>query len=159
MNVMRFNLIDPEGTVSFVAPCHALKVLTAACARDPRDLDSLLEYTEPFDPALKPFVRNGLAVFDEHNTRENLAAIREALEHEKPRAAPFRVLDARTREASLTPVHAGLVIFNLPAKRIVQVQNAYAEVERQDRGRVRAGGSPTERLYHYRLPEDWSLVP
>jgi hypothetical protein len=67
--------------------------------------------------------------------------------------------DARTREVSLTPVKAGLVLFNLPQKRIIQVQNTYADVQREDRGRFRKAGQPTGRYYRYQLPADWTIVP
>lgn len=157
---MRFNVIDPTGTVSFVGPCHALKVMTAACARNPSTLSDLLEYATPFDDQLKQFLLNGLAVFDEHNTPESSEAIEAALASTTPDTQPpFRIINATTREASLLPVKAGLVIFNLPARRIIQVHNTYADVERQGRGRIRRGGSPTRKLYYYKLPDEWQLVP
>jgi hypothetical protein len=59
----------------------------------------------------------------------------------------------------LQPVKVGLIIFNLRAKRIVQVQNSYGVLHRSDRGRYFENGQPTDRLYFYRLPSDWSLVP
>ena len=59
----------------------------------------------------------------------------------------------------LEPVGAGLVLFNLKERRIIQVQNSYAAVKRQDRGRIHEGGEPTTRLYHYKLPADWQLLP
>lgn len=71
----------------------------------------------------------------------------------------LRVLDDETRRESLEPVSIGLVIFNLPAKRIIQVQNSYGVLKRSDRGRYFENGQPTERLYFYRLPSDWSLLP
>jgi hypothetical protein len=71
----------------------------------------------------------------------------------------FRVLDSRTREASLTPVHAGVVVFNLRAKRIVQIQNSYAEIRRRGRSRAARPASPERRLIRYELPNYWALVP
>lgn len=71
----------------------------------------------------------------------------------------LRVLDDETQRESLEPVKIGLVIFNLPAKRIIQVQNSYGVLKRSDRGRYFENGQPTERLYFYRLPSDWSLLP
>jgi|GEM_PF-183653 len=71
----------------------------------------------------------------------------------------FRVIDETTRNESLQPVKVGLIIFNLRAKRIVQVQNSYGVLHRSDRGRYFENGQPTDRLYFYRLPVDWSLVP
>ena len=160
MDLMRFNVIDARGTVSFVAPCHTLKVLTAACAQNPATLEELLAYADPYDPQLGAYVLDGLAVFDEHNTAQNSDAIRSALLNvPSDKTPPFRVTDAVTREASLTPVRTGLVIYNLLAKRIIQVQNSYANVERQDRGRVRENGLPTNKLYRYKLPDDWRLLP
>ena len=52
-----------------------------------------------------------------------------------------------------------LVLFNLPQKRIVQVHNTYAEVQREDRGRIRKAGRPTGVYYHYQLPAEWAIVP
>ena len=71
----------------------------------------------------------------------------------------LRVFDAQTRQESLEPVRIGLVIFNLTAHRIIQVQNSYGVLKRSDRGRYFEDGQPTERLYFYRLPSDWSLLP
>jgi hypothetical protein len=56
-------------------------------------------------------------------------------------------------------VKAGLVLFNLKERRIIQVFNTYDNVRRQDRGRIHKGGEPTGKLYHYRLPMDWQIVP
>lgn len=71
----------------------------------------------------------------------------------------FRVTDAQTREKSQEPAGAGLIIFNLKAKRIIQVQNSFSHLRTSDRGRYHEDGRPTERLYFYRLPSDWSIVP
>lgn len=72
---------------------------------------------------------------------------------------PFRVVDERTRHLSLKPVATGLILYNLKALRIIQIQNSYAEVQRADRGRVRQNGRPTRILYYYKLPEEWNIVP
>jgi hypothetical protein len=69
------------------------------------------------------------------------------------------VVDDVTRQASLQPVKAGLVLFNLKQKRIVQIQNTYADIQREDRGRVRKKGRVTGRYYDYRLPPDWQVLP
>ncbi|MBA2362230.1 MAG: hypothetical protein H0V86_01715 [Chloroflexia bacterium] len=160
MDVMRFKVLDPAGAISFVGPCHGLKVLTAACAKNPTTLAELLEYTRAYDAQLSEYLLNGLAVFDEHNTAESNGAIRGTLETAAPeKTPPFRVLNTITEGASTEPVGAGLVIFNLPARRIIQVQNAYASVERQDQGRIRENGMPTRRLYRYALPQEWRLLP
>jgi hypothetical protein len=164
MYVMRFTVIDPEGTVSFVAPCTALKALVAACSKGPTRLADLLEASATYDDSLKDVVLNGLAIFDERNSAGNLEHIHSALDyageqksqHEVP---AFRVVDEVTRQASLESVQAGLVIFNIRDRRIVQVVNTYADVRRQDRGRIHKDGEPTRQLYQYRLPMDWQIVP
>ena len=157
---MRFTVVDGDGTVSFIGPCHALKMMAAACSRRPRDHRELLALTAEYDSRLSGSVLDGLAVFDEHNAPGNVEAIRAQLDTGKGEdIPPFRVLDEVTRRQSLDPVRAGLVVFNLPAQRIVQVQNTYADLNRRGRGRIRRDGRPTRQLYHYELPPDWSIVP
>jgi len=161
---MRFTVIDENGTVSFVAPCNALKALVAACSKFPTDLDALLTAAMPYDSELKDNVMNGLALFDEHNGAGKYERIHNMIDHAGEQRAEhnlpaFRVVDETTREASLQPVKAGLVLFNLKERRIIQVHNTYDNIRRQDRGRVHKGGEPTDRLYHYRLPMDWQIVP
>jgi hypothetical protein len=91
---------------------------------------------------------------------EELLQRQKALHGLPPARLPvLRVVDDLTRRESLEPVKLGLVLFNLPAKRIVQVQNSYGVLKRSDRGRYFENGQPTERLYFYRLPNDWSLLP
>jgi len=160
VDCMRFTIIDPQTRVSFVAPCPVLEALVAGCAKAPRTLAELLDATEPFAPDLKDRVLSGLAVFDEHNTPNNLERIHAAFHYCKPEEVPvFRILDPATRELSLKPVRAGIVLFNLRDKRIVQLQNTYAEIQRKGRIRVpRTSGAPA-RIYRYELPPDWSLVP
>jgi hypothetical protein len=160
VNVIRFTIIDERASSSFVGPCHAIKMLAAACSRHPSGITQLLQYTRTYDEAFARSVESGLAVFDEHNTRENYAAFRELMESTDPAdLPPFRVVDERTRQLSLKPVATGRILFNLKARRIIQVQNSYAEVLRSDRGRVRQNGRPTRTLYYYSLPEDWNIVP
>ena len=164
MYVMRFTVIDPEGTVSFVAPCTALKALAAACSKGPTRLADLLDASATFDDSLKEMVLDGLAVFDEHNSAGNLEQIHNALDYageqkSQHQVPAFRVVDEVTRQASLEPVQAGLVIFNIRDRRIVQVVNTYADVRRQDRGRIHKDGEPTRQLYQYSLPMDWQIVP
>src|SRR5918911_1178473 len=116
MFVMRFTVIDPKGTVSFVAPCNALKALVAACSKAPTSLEALLSASTRYDSELKDYVLNGLALFDEHNRLGGHMRIHEMIDyadeqrsqHEIP---AFRVVDAATRDASLQPVKAGLVLF------------------------------------------------
>ena len=165
MFVMRFTVIAPEGTVSFVAPCNAMKALVAACSRvSPTSLETLLAASTPYDTELRDYILNGLSLFDEHNGMASYEHIHNAIDYANEQRAQhnipvFRVVDEITREASLQPVKAGLVLFNLKERRIIQVQNTYADIKRRDRGRVHEGGHPTKRLYHYELPLDWQLLP
>jgi hypothetical protein len=137
-----------------------MKMMVAACSRDPKDLGQLLAYLEDYDAELVNYIQSGLAVFDEHNVDGNYLHIHTALAMSKPHETPvFRVVDEFTRDHSLNPVKAGLVIFNLLDRRIVQVVNSYAEIRRMGVGRVRDRGIPTSRRYRYRLPPSWRIVP
>lgn len=160
---MRFTVIDASGGVSFVAPCRVMDALVAACAAGPTTLDALLEGASRFEPELRERVLSGLAVFDEHNTPEHLVSIHSALDLLRPADLPvFRVLDDRTRQASLQPARAGVIIFNLLSKRIVQIHNTYHEIRREGRIRIAPseGGAPgAGRVHRYQLPPEWSLVP
>lgn len=157
---MRFTVIDGQGRVSFVAPCSALEGFVAACTSQPDSLDELLGAAEPFIGEFVERLLSGLAVFDEHNSTANTRWINAALDYCAPHETPvFRVLDARTEELSLTPLRAGVVVFNLIAKRIVQIQNTYAEIRRKGRVRVLRDNRPTQRLQGYELPSNWSVVP
>ena len=157
---MRFTVIDQEGTMSFVGPCHAMKMLTAACSRRPEDHRALLAITEEFDPRLAVKVRAGLSHFDARWSVDGVIDVQAHLgsgrEEDGP---PFRVVDEATRRRSLEPVRAGLVVFNLNAKRIVQVQNSYSDLQRKDRGRLHRDGRPVRAYYSYELPPDWRIVP
>jgi hypothetical protein len=164
MFVMRFTVIDDAGTVSFVAPCTALKALVAACSRAPSDLEELLSAATRYDTDLKDYVLNSLAMFDEHNSHGSYEQIHNTLDYADEQRSQhgvpaFRVVDEPTRAVSLEPVKAGLVLFNLKSRRIIQVHNTYADVKRRDRGRIHEGGVPTRRLYHYELPHEWEIVP
>jgi hypothetical protein len=159
-DVMRFTIIDERGRMSFVAPCQTLEALVAACVSQPSSVESLLAAAEPYVGDLAQRVLSGLAVFDEHNSPDNCRWIHAALDYCTPQEAPvFRVLDPRTEEVSLRPVRAGVVVFNLVAKRIVQIHNSYAEVRRRGRVRLVRNNQPTNRVHRYELPADWSLVP
>ena len=161
-DVMRFTVIDGHGAVSFVAPCRTLEALVAACSAEPRTLRDLLDRAAEFEPEIAERVFSGLAVFDEHNSSANLGSIHSALRLLRPADLPvFRVLDDRTRQASLQPARAGVIVFNLLRKRIVQIHNTYAEIKRAGRIRVPppAGGGGAARVHRYRLSADWALVP
>jgi len=99
-------------------------------------------------------------LFDEHNVEGNYEVIHQALKFCSPVEQPvFRVVDDVTREASLQSVKAGAVLFNLPAKRIIQIQNSYREIKRTGRAYVFDGKRMTKSSFSYRLPAEWSLVP
>ncbi len=160
MNVMRYTIVDQRGSVSFVADCDTLVALVAGCCAGPHSLAELLSAAGKFDRRLREYVSSGLAIFDEHNSPENPYAIHGALDFCPPGEVPvFRVIDERTRQASLQPVKAGLIIFNLLDRRIVQVMNAYSEIRRKGRVRVHDGRRLTSEVYSYELPHDWRLVP
>src|SRR5437867_323184 len=160
MNVLRCTVIDDAGGVSFLTHGDALPALVAACASNPRSLYELLERAEPYYRNLCDYVFSGLAVFDEHNGPANYEAIHRALttlpRHRQP---VFRIVDSLTREASLRPVKAGAVIFNLKERRIVQMVNSYREIRRSGHGRIFDGSAHTGAVFSYRLPEEWALVP
>jgi len=130
VNVMRYTVIDDRGAVSFVGACEALPALITACFQGATTLDEMMERIDRRQRRMAEFVLSGLAVFDEHNAPGNYEAIHEALDHLPPHELPvFRVVDERTRQASLDPVKAGAIIFNLPKRRIVQLVNSYAEIK------------------------------
>lgn len=147
---LRFTIVDPDGAVSFVAPAYALKMVAAACSRGAERVDALLQGMGEFDPSLAADLRAGLERFDG----------REATEDEPiDPASPFRVADEASRAVAQEPGPSGLIVVNLPEKRIVQVQNSYADLKRTDRGRMRRNGRPLPLLYRYDLPEEWRIVP
>jgi hypothetical protein len=153
-------VIDKMGGVSFLTHGDALPALVKACASNPATVTSFLDAAEPFYHDIRDYVEAGIAMFDEHNTRGRYESIHKALttlpRHRQP---TFRIVDSLTQEASLRPVKAGLVIFNLKARRIVQVMNSYREIRRTGRGQVFDGRSLTDDTFNYRLPSDWALVP
>ncbi|MHB8574597.1 MAG: hypothetical protein ACYDCQ_04630 [Dehalococcoidia bacterium] len=160
MNLMRCTVIEAAGAVSFITDGEALPALAAACARNPASLTELLDLVEPLYGDLRDRVLNGLATFDEHNVPGNYRTIHQGLNFCAPHEQPvFRVVDDRTREASLQPVKAGAVLFNLKSKRIVQLQNSFREIRRTGRARVFDGRAHTNRVFSYRLPSEWAIVP
>lgn len=160
MNVLRCTIIDDSGGVSFLTHGDALPALVAACTSNPATFEEMLARADNYYHDLSDYVYSGLAVFDEHNTRGNYGAIHKALTTlPRYRQPVFRIVDDLTREASLRPVKAGAVIFNLKAKRIVQMMNSYREIQRSGRARVFDGSGHTGEVFSYRLPEEWALVP
>lgn len=155
---MRFTIIDVAGAMSFVAPPHALKMLTAACSKGAADHVELLRRAEEFDPVLFGDVISGLTT-PESEVGSRLAVAAESAEPPAAGPEPFRVTDDATKQRSLQPARYGIVVFNLPARRIVQIQNSYSNLQRVDRGRLRRDGRPVRAYYRYALPDDWTIVP
>jgi hypothetical protein len=145
MASIRLTLIDQQETISFIAPGHALKMAVACCARNPDTARSMIGLLGEFDPALAEALRNAI---DERQTNTESTAV-----------DPFVVQDAADRQRSLEPADAGVVLFNLPERRIVQLENRFGELQREDRGRMRRNGRPVQVFYNYELPEEWSIVP
>jgi len=134
---MRFTVLDEAGTVSFIADCEVLPLFVSGCADGATRFEDLLGLVARRRPKLREYVESGLAVFDEHNVPGSYGAIHGALGYYEPQATPvFRVVDDRTRQASLQGVKAGVVVFNLRSRRIVQIQNTYSEI-RKMAGKVR----------------------
>jgi hypothetical protein len=160
MNLLRCTIIDHAGGISFLTHGDAIPALVATCTTNPVTVPELLDRTEELYHGLADYVEAGLSVFDEHNTPGHYETIHRALttlaRHKQP---VFRIVDTLTREASLRPVKAGVVIFNLKAKRIVQIMNSYNEIERAGKARVFDGQRHTARTFRYKLPEEWALVP
>ena len=160
LDAIRLTIVDPQGTVSLVTHSSAAAALTGACASDPATLDDLLVASRAFDRSLRDTVVNGLAVFDEHNLPDDLNHIHRQLDLLDPRHTPvFRVLDAVTREASLRSVRTGVVLFNLLAKRIVQLDNTYEPLTPSGELHYHNGRFLSRKVVVYRLPGSWSIVP
>jgi hypothetical protein len=160
MNLLRLTIIDPHGGISFVAHGEALPALLKACATDPPATHELIARAEQFYSGLRERIDNGLAMFDERNAPGHYDAIHAALEHARPDESPlFRIVDEVTREASLRPVKAGAVVFNLRDRRIITLQNGYQEITRAGYGEVFDGERMTGARFTYRLPRSWALVP
>lgn len=158
--LMRYTIIDRSGGASFIAAASAITAMMAACSQNPQSLNDFLDTLEPLYGSLREYVLNGLAVFDEANVPGNYASIHTALREFDVLEQPvFRIVDETTRETSLQPYLAGAVVFNLRAKRIIQLANTFQELKRSGRGRVVDDGRVTNRIFTYRLPAEWSLVP
>jgi hypothetical protein len=157
---MRFTIVDPTGTISFVGDGFFMLPLVAACATNPETLPALLVRVDDIDRRLRNRIMNGLAIFDEHNVEGNYAAIHAQLETPTEGPEPvFRVVDDFTRQRSLEPTRTGLIIFNLKDHRIVQVLNHFYAVERAGEVHLHTGSRYSRRTVTYELPESWSIVP
>lgn len=160
------------------APENLISLIEAASKYDGRLKDYVLQGLEVFDqsrqiteqegqtelsPQLEQELRSllsGDAAPDREISYDELdQQQRRAVGKDLAHLPVLRVVDEVTRQQSLEPLMIGLVIFNLPAKRIIQVQNTLGVLQRSDRGRYFENGEPTERLYFYRLPSDWTMVP
>ena len=157
--MMRFTIIDDRRTITFQAPPHALKALAAACAGGAMTSADILSALGRYDGDLARSLREHLDIFHEHNVAGDTSWIAGRLAESANYPEPVVVLDDSTRALSLQPGALGLVLVNISARRIVQIENRYASLERSDRGRVRRNGQPTRALYRYTLPDDWQIVP
>ena len=129
MNVMRFTIVGSDRSISFVYDGHALDALIRACADSPASLSDFLAAMARRDPAVLEYITSGLAVFDEHNGEGTYEPIHEAILHFPSDEWPvFRVVDDVTKEGSLRSTRTGVIVFNLGERRIVQIQNSYAEI-------------------------------
>ncbi len=157
MGNYRFNVIDEEGTASFLGPRHGSKMIAAACGANHRSLSSLLTYIRALDDVWASEVESGLRAFDERNSEGEVET--PMPDPESGWQAPFRVVDPETRRQSMKISSLGLFVVNLKARRIVQVDNRSHSLEKSGKGRVRRNGRPTRMLFRYDLPSEWDLVP
>lgn len=151
----RFNVIDEQGTVSFLGPRHGSKMVAAACGANHRSVESMLTYLEALDEVWATEIARGLREFDaRHAGRNGGEAALDLDWHE-----PFRVIDAETRAQSMRISSLGLFVVNLRERRIVQVDNRSTDLAKAGKGRVRRNGKPTRMLFRYDLSPEWDLVP
>ncbi len=157
---MRFTIVDPEGTISFIGDGFLMLPLVAACATNPGSLAEMLARVDRIDRRLRDRILAGLAIFDEHNVVGNYSEIHRVFESGSENDEPvFRVVDDITRQRSLEPTRTGLIIFNLKDRRIVQVLNHFYAVERKGEVHLHTGQRYSRRTVTYDLPESWSIVP
>lgn len=129
MNLMRFTIVGSDRSISFVYDGQILDALIRACADSPATLSDFLAAIARRNPEVLERVTSGLAVFDEHNAPAVYEPIHEAIKHFPSDEWPvFRVVDDITREGSLRSTRSGVIVFNLAERRIVQIQNSYAEI-------------------------------
>lgn len=151
----RFNVIDEQGTVSFLGPRHGSKMVAAACGADHRSLQSMLTYLEALDEVWASEIARGLREFDARHAESEPETVVKTHDWREP----FRVIDAVTRAQSMRIASLGLFVVNLRERRIVQVDNRSTELEMAGKGRVRRNGKPTRMLFRYDLSPEWDLVP
>lgn len=157
---MRFTIVDPQGTISFVGDGFLLLPLVAACAENPHSLADMLARADRIDSRLRDRILSGLAIFDEHNVEGNYEEIHRSLGAAPDGTEPvFRVVDDITRERSLEPTKTGLIIFNLKDRRIIEVLNHFYAVERRGEVHLHNGQRYSRLTVAYELPESWSIVP
>ncbi len=157
--VLRFTIVDGSGTVSFVGDSFFLQPLLVGCAAGARSLPELLDIANAVDKRIRDYVLNGLAVFDEHNTRENFRSIQAQIALLEGEDGPvLRVLDDVTRAESNRPTRTGFVILNLKERRIVQGQNLFGDIVRGE-AHVHNGHRYSRRTVPYELPKHWAVVP
>ncbi len=133
MDAMRYTIIDRAGGISFVWDCAALRWLLAGCIAGAATGGDLLKFASRRYPHLLEQVESGLAVFDEHNVDGNSASVQTAFNHlPSHQWPPFRIIDSATRESSLRQAKAGVILFNLINRRIVQIQNTYVEIRQME---------------------------
>lgn len=95
---MRFTVVDEAGSISFVGPGHAMKMLAAGCAKEPADFWELMEAVGRYDGVFARTVLDGVRIFDEHNTPDDHSEMVTRLEESDSREdPPIRVLDELTR--------------------------------------------------------------
>ena len=160
MSLMRITIIHETGTVSFGAEPHVAKMILHAAAKNVRTIEQVIEVLPSLDPDAAASLRAGIARFDEFVVPGDSASIQAwVTAHAPDNPEPFRLLDPAMREATLTPLGYGIVVFNLIDKRVVQIENSYAPLRRKDRGRMRRDGRPIAQIYRYELPEEWAMLP
>lgn len=160
MSSMRYTIVQEDGGISFVGDEYMLPALVAACSGNPTTYQSLLDAAHEYDRRPRDEVRNALAVFDEHNVPGGYDAIHHEFDRERNiYTAAFRIVDDKTRHASVQPAPAGLIIFNLKERRIVQMQTSAEGVGRTGRAQHHNGRGWTRRVHAYELPDTWSIVP
>jgi hypothetical protein len=162
MSLMRYTIVQDDGGISFVGDEYMAPALVAACATNPMTYQSMLDAAHEYDRRPRDEVRRALSIFDEHNVPDDYDTIHRDLAHAsdgRGYMSAFRIVDEKTRQASVQPAKAGVIIFNLKRRRIVQMQSDTAEVERSGQAQHHNGHGWTQRVHAYELPDSWRIVP